>query len=122
MDLLEQFYRPTEAAEEVRSRANIARALMDARLNLGLTQAKVGELAGTKQSRVSEIESFKGNPRLSTLDRIARAVGLMVTLVPRLSMVGSSDLSTKAVIWHHFGARAYADAVPVAAAKVLDAA
>ena len=32
---------------------------------------------------MSEIEAMSGNPRFETLDRISRAVGLMVTLAPR---------------------------------------
>lgn len=91
MDLLEYTYRPTESAEEVRSRANVARALVDARASLGLSQAEVGERAGTKQSRVSEIESLRGNPRFDTLDRIARVLGLMVALVPRTAFVQVAD-------------------------------
>lgn len=69
--------------EKLRSRINVARAILAARVERGLTQGELGKVAGTKQSRVSEIEAMKGNPRLETLDRIARPLGLMVTLVPR---------------------------------------
>lgn len=69
--------------EKLRSRINVARAILAARVERGLTQGELGKIAGTKQSRVSEIEAMKGNPRLETLDRVARPLGLMVTLVSR---------------------------------------
>jgi transcriptional regulator with XRE-family HTH domain len=85
MDLLRPEYteKHREAADRLRSRLNVAGSLLDARLALGLTQEELGKLAGTKQSRVSEIEAMKGNVRFDTLDRIARIVGLAIDLVPR---------------------------------------
>lgn len=74
-----------ELADKLRSRLNIAGSLLDARAALGLSQDELGRLAGTKQSRVSEIEAMKGNPRLDTLDRIAGVIGLAIDLVPRRS-------------------------------------
>jgi transcriptional regulator with XRE-family HTH domain len=72
-----------ERLENLRSRLNIAHAVFDKRVELGLTQDELGRMAGTKQSRVSEIEGMEGNPRFDTLDRISRQLGLMVALVPR---------------------------------------
>jgi DNA-binding XRE family transcriptional regulator len=85
VDLLEPRYTDSERAlvEGLQSRINVARALLGARVATGLTQAEVGRAAGTKQSRVSEIEAMKGNPRLDTLDRLAAVLGLAVALVPR---------------------------------------
>jgi len=84
LDLLRTPYTGEEQArlESLRSRINVARAILDARLSAGLSQEEVGKAAGTKQSRVSEIEGMKGNPQLDTLDRIGRVLGLMVALVP----------------------------------------
>jgi transcriptional regulator with XRE-family HTH domain len=85
MDLLKSPYTPTQLAlvDEMRSRLNVARAVLMTRLDQGLSQDEVGRLAGTKQSRISELEASKGNVRFDTLDRIARVLGLMVDLVPR---------------------------------------
>ncbi len=69
--------------EGMRSGLAVANALHSARLALGLSQADLALQAGTKQSRISEIEGMTGNPRFDTLDRVSRAVGLMITLVPR---------------------------------------
>ena len=72
-----------EEFERQRSALNVARAVLNARLSVGWSQETLGKKAGTKQARVSELESVKGNPRLDTLDRVARELGLMVDLVPR---------------------------------------
>lgn len=72
-----------EIADQLRSWLNVSGALLDARVALGLSQDELGRMAGTKQSRVSDIESMKGNPRFNTLDRIARVLGLAIDLVPR---------------------------------------
>lgn len=94
MDLLEPRYDQANQVrlEDLRSRVNVARALLAARVSHGLTQAELGKAAGTKQSRVSEIEAMKGNPRFDTLDRVSREVGLMVALVPRGRHLGSLDV------------------------------
>ncbi len=83
--VLDPNYTPAERdlIKGMRSRINIARAVLKARLDDGLTQDELGKAAGTKQSRVSEIEAMKGNPRFDTLDRIAGVLGLAITLVPR---------------------------------------
>jgi transcriptional regulator with XRE-family HTH domain len=85
MDLLRPRYttQDLEILDQRRSLANVARAIIDARVELGLSQEELGQRAGTKQSRVSEIEAMKGNPRLDTLDRIARVLGKAVDLVDR---------------------------------------
>ena len=84
MELLRPNYtdKHRELADRLRSRLNIAGSLLDARMSLGLTQEEVGRLAGTKQSRVSEIEAMKGNPTLDTLARVGLAVGLALDYVP----------------------------------------
>jgi len=70
-----------EIVRRLRSRTNLANKVATYRLRLQLTQEELGRRAGTKQSRISEIESLRGNLRLDTLDRIARELGLVVDLV-----------------------------------------
>jgi transcriptional regulator with XRE-family HTH domain len=74
--------------DKIRSWLEIAQIVARTRLHRGLTQEQVAQRAGTKQSRISEIESMRGNVRFDTLDRVARALGLMVTLRPRTEYVG----------------------------------
>ncbi len=93
MDLPQPRYSPEQLAhlEGRRSWRNVANAILMARIGQGLTQEQVGKLAGTKQSRVSDLESMKGNLRFDTLDRIAGALGLMVDIVPRRGAVSRYD-------------------------------
>lgn len=72
--------------EELRSRINVARAVLSTRTARRLTQAQLAQLVGTKQARISEVESLEGNVRFDTLDRIARALGLEVRLTPRATI------------------------------------
>jgi transcriptional regulator with XRE-family HTH domain len=83
--LLDPGYPSTDRrrVEEMRSGIAVANALLSARLALGYSQADLAFWAVTTQSRISEIEGMTGNPRFGTLDRVSRAVGLMITLVPR---------------------------------------
>lgn len=52
------------------------------RLDLDLRQKQVAERIGTTQTNYSELERGKRDPRLSTLQNIARALCLEVMLVP----------------------------------------
>ena len=85
MDLLRPEYTDQERARlaELESYLNISRAVLRNRLDQGLSQDELGKAAGTKQSRISELEAMRANPRLDTLDRIARVLGLAVGLIPR---------------------------------------
>jgi transcriptional regulator with XRE-family HTH domain len=69
--------------EQLRSRTNVANRVASYRVKMGLTQDELGRRAKSKQARISEIESLRGNVRFDTLDRIARELGLMIDLVPR---------------------------------------
>lgn len=69
--------------ERLRSRMNIGRMIVATRMRLGLTQAEIARRAGTKQGRVSELETLSGNVTLETLDKIALALGLEIALQPR---------------------------------------
>ena len=89
--------REREIVDELRSRTNVANAIASARIWLGLTQDELGKRAGTKQSRISELESLRGNVRFDTLDRIARKLNLMITLVPRVETVAKVETATTAI-------------------------
>lgn len=71
------------AIERLRSRMNIGRMIVATRMRLGLTQAEIARRAGTKQGRVSELETLSGNVTLETLDKIALALDLEIALQPR---------------------------------------
>lgn len=88
--------REREIVEELRSRANVANAIARARIKLGLSQHEVGARAGTKQSRISELEGLQGNVRFDTLDRVAQVLGLMIDLVPRTSAEARVNIDASA--------------------------
>jgi transcriptional regulator with XRE-family HTH domain len=50
--------------------------LREARLNLELSQEQVAERSGVHATEVSRIEAGKRDPRVSTVERLARAVKL----------------------------------------------
>lgn len=63
-----------EAQEETRLEYEIARALIKARIEKGLTQAEVAKRMNTKQSVISRVESAKTTPSLSFLKRLAKVL------------------------------------------------
>ena len=67
--------------EELKFRRQIAEALAAARQRAGLTQAELAELVGTAQPAIARLESGSaGVPSLPFLARVARALGLRVTV------------------------------------------
>lgn len=57
-------------------------ALIDARHEVGLTQAQVAERMGTKQSVIARLESARRMPSLKLVTRYAAAINRRVALVP----------------------------------------
>jgi DNA-binding XRE family transcriptional regulator len=53
----------------------LAFSLAEARRKVGLTQAQFVSRMGTSQAAVARIESGRGAPKWSTIERYARAVG-----------------------------------------------
>ena len=66
------------AIEDAASRSDLLRELVEYRQARGLTQAEVATFMETTQSAVSELEGGTKDPRLSTLQRYARALNLVV--------------------------------------------
>ncbi len=64
-----------KAYEESELEYQIARALIRARIEKGLTQAKLAKKLHTTQSVVSRVESGNSLPSLSFLKRLAEALG-----------------------------------------------
>ena len=59
-----------------------AKVFIDARQAKGLTQTQLAELVGMNQAEISRLEGEKGNPRLSTLNKICDALDLELTFQP----------------------------------------
>lgn len=52
----------------------LANAIRERRLELGLTQTQLAERAGLRQPEVSRLESGGGTPTIGMLERLARAL------------------------------------------------
>ena len=57
-------------------RGDLGRNLRRARLQRGMTQEEVGQQSGVHPTEVSRIEAGKHDPRVSTVERLAKAVGV----------------------------------------------
>lgn len=53
----------------------IIKAIIDARLESGLTQKELSERTGIAQSDISKLENGNANPSIRTLKRLADAMG-----------------------------------------------
>lgn len=71
-------------AEQMQPFADLAKAVVGARLERNLTQQELSRLTGVAQSDISRLESCEGNPSLKTLIRIAEGMDmrLQVSFVP----------------------------------------
>lgn len=61
----------------------IIRALIDARAERGMTQAKLAKKIGTKQSAIARFEAGRSNPTLSFIKKLSQALNLQLTLTTR---------------------------------------
>ena len=71
-----------KAAENKAGEEYNAQILLDARKNAGLTQQELAERIGANKGYVSRLERGLTIPSVSTLYRIAAAMGLVVELRP----------------------------------------
>ncbi|WP_336788308.1 helix-turn-helix domain-containing protein [Paenibacillus sp. MMO-177] len=61
--------------------AYLVSRLIEKRHELGLTQEKVAEITGLKQSAIARIESARVIPKVDTIQILARGLGLKLDLV-----------------------------------------
>lgn len=64
-----------EAYDELAPEFRLARVLIEARTNAGLTQAQLAERMHTTQSVVARLESGRAHPSTRTLEKFAKATG-----------------------------------------------
>jgi predicted transcriptional regulator len=75
--LNEQLKNPEFAAayEALEPQYQIARAIIAARLESGMTQAELAEKVSLSQSNISRLESGTFNPTVQTLEKVAAGLG-----------------------------------------------
>lgn len=73
-------------AEHLQPFADLAKAVVGARIERNLTQQELSKLTGVAQSDISRLESCEGNPSLKTLIRIAEGMDmrLQISFVPAI--------------------------------------
>lgn len=69
-----------EAYDELAPEFRLARSLIEARANAGLTQAQMAERMQTTQSVVARLESGRAHPSTRTLEKFAKAAGLRLKI------------------------------------------
>jgi len=77
-ELKKQWMQDTETREAYEARAyefEIARSLIEARSDAGLTQAEVAKRMGTTQSAIARIEGGSQLPSMKSVIRYAAAIG-----------------------------------------------
>ena len=69
-----------EAYDRLAPEFRLARALIEARTNAGLTQAQLAERMQTTQLAVARLESGCAHPSTLTLEKFARAAGMRLKI------------------------------------------
>ena len=68
----------------IQPEVNITRAILDARINAGMTQAELSKKSGISQADISRLEKGIRNPSLNLLKRLAEAMDstLSIEFIP----------------------------------------
>lgn len=61
--------------EATRTEYEVARALIEARTSMNMTQKELAERSGIRQSNISRIENGTCSPTISTLQLLAKGLG-----------------------------------------------
>lgn len=71
--------------EALQPEMDIKRAILDARIQAGMTQMELSEKSGISQADISRLENGTRNPSLALLKRLAAAMdsSLKIEFVPR---------------------------------------
>lgn len=80
-----------DAYDALEGEFSLIRAVIEARLQAGLTQAELAERMQTSQSAVARLESGRVKPSAATLEKLARATGtrLKISFEPVLDTIPS---------------------------------
>ena len=70
--------------EALQPEMDITRAILDARINAGMTQMELSEKSGISQADISRLEKGTRNPSLALLKRLAQAMDstLRIEFIP----------------------------------------
>jgi transcriptional regulator with XRE-family HTH domain len=63
---------------------SLGSTIRERRIKLGLSQARVAELAGKTQSQIARLERGLGDPRISNVVQVSRSLGTELVAIPIL--------------------------------------
>lgn len=66
--------------ESTRTEFEVARALIEARMSLNMTQKELAERSGIRQSNISRIENGTCSPTIATLQLLAKGLGKQLSV------------------------------------------
>jgi len=69
-----------QSYKNIQPKYEIIRAVLDARIKRGITQAQLAKRVGTTQSAIARFESGEGNPTLDFLVKISDALGKHIVM------------------------------------------
>lgn len=72
-----------EEKETIELTAKLVAQLIEQRNSLGLSQRELSERAGLKQSALARLERTRVIPRIDTIAKVAKELGLEIRLVPK---------------------------------------
>jgi transcriptional regulator with XRE-family HTH domain len=84
--------------DALKSEFEFARAVLEMRETLGLTQRQFADLTGIKQAQLARLESGKQMPRIDTLANLAQRLGLAVEVRFVNPMTGKSSRKVKPIL------------------------
>ena len=93
-ELTDELMQDSEFAKEyeaIQPEVNITRAILEARINAGMTQVELSEKSGISQADISRLEKGTRNPSLNLLKRLAEAMDstLNIEFIPNKSTVNN---------------------------------
>lgn len=68
---------------EINFKVELVGTLIKRRVELGLTQTQLAEMAGIKQSALARLEGLHATPKLDTIYKLLTPLGLKLSLVPK---------------------------------------
>jgi transcriptional regulator with XRE-family HTH domain len=84
--------------DALKAEFEFARAVLEMRESLGLTQRQFADLTGIKQAQLARLESGKQMPRIDTLANLAQRLGLAVEVRFVNPMTGKSSRKVKPIL------------------------
>lgn len=71
-----------EQREKINLEVSLIGRLIEAREKKGITQQKLADMSGMKQSAIARIEKLSATPKIDTMIRLLKPLGYKLDIVP----------------------------------------